>query len=84
MMTQGVLRMLRLCSGFAQHTHLGSGVLTLGSDKIGRCSRPQTKTELAEGKVNPESMGIIDLNNNDPIPVKVMLKYFSIQANITS
>jgi hypothetical protein len=33
-------------------------MLTLGSVSSGHCSSPQTKTEPAKGKINPESAGI--------------------------
>jgi hypothetical protein len=42
------LRALRLCSA----------MLTLGSGKSGSCSLPETKTELAKDKINPEYKGI--------------------------
>jgi len=58
MITQGVLRMLRLYSGSAhprlRHAQallrLCSGLLTLSSGKSGRCSRPETKTEQPREK----------------------------------
>ena len=66
-LTQGVLRLysgsaqalLRLCSGLLR---LCSGILTLGSGQSSSCSRPQTKTEPAKGKINPESWGIASQN----------------------
>jgi hypothetical protein len=32
-------------------------MLALGSGKSGSCSRPETKTEPAKGKIYPESVG---------------------------
>jgi hypothetical protein len=48
-LTQGVLRILRLCSG----------MLTLSSGQSSSCSRSLTKTELAKRKTNPECKGIL-------------------------
>jgi len=35
-------------------------MLTLSSGKSGSCSCPETKTELAEEKINLEFMGIVE------------------------
>jgi hypothetical protein len=35
-------------------------MLTLGLGYSSSCSRPQTKTEQAKGKINLESRGIVD------------------------
>jgi hypothetical protein len=47
MMTQGELRMLRLCSG----------LLTRSSGKCGCCSRPETKTEPAKMRLESNFRG---------------------------
>jgi hypothetical protein len=44
--------LLRLCSGTLP---LISGMLTLSSGSNNSCSHPQTKTEPATGKIDPES-----------------------------
>jgi hypothetical protein len=54
MMTQGMVRMLKLCSGMLI---FGSGMLTLSSGSSSSCSRSETKTEPAKGKINLQSMG---------------------------
>jgi hypothetical protein len=63
------LGMLRLCSGYSGALlgilGLCSGMLTLGSGKSGRCSRPETKTDWAKEKINPESRGIRHLNREN-------------------
>jgi hypothetical protein len=46
--TQGVLRMLTLCSGMSSS-----------------CSRLQTKTRPARGKINLGSMGILPINRHE-------------------
>jgi hypothetical protein len=48
--------LLRLCSGILT---LGAGMLTLSLGQSSSCLCPQTKTEPAKGKINPESMGIL-------------------------
>ncbi len=57
--TQAMLRLakalLRLRSGLLR---LCSGILTLSSGQSSSCSRLQTKTEPAKGKINTESRGI--------------------------
>lgn len=53
MLTQGVLR----------HAQVLLRVAALGSGKSGRCSGPETKTEAAKGKINPEFRGILPLSS---------------------
>jgi hypothetical protein len=58
-------------------------MLTLSSGESSSCSRSQTKTEPAKGKINPMSMGIMNQSSLSCVPYGVSKHAALAQALIT-